>query len=426
MLKNKPLPSWREKVRYRALLAALVWFSAGALLFYLGARLPKDTWYRPLTQSVGGTCLSIVLVTIATYLFGDRIAQDILYLFQKALSTKQFLGHLDRSAKFRITHNLLNDMIGWCADPVFDFINVASTEPKEHRSRLQPRHEWDLTNYIADLECKFTGDPLTLRRDDYFRVVLHDEFLTPAESFGKDLLSTFFFEDSQKGQDELRRAFLESDPLGKIIFRDVLFWSERDIVKLKGLLGSPAQKAGSPSDSPLFHAIKAKLKVHIPVDRDNPATTAWSIKEINPDRVAAEPFDTATGRPGSFRLIWSKAQLPSDLLNLPKNTQVRVEMFIEFPILKSVGFYPIIFQSFAKNPEIIVSFRTTDALSVKDVVPYLVAADPKQFELSESEDGSRIRLSAGDAFRGTGAWLFPGSGVAIRWRLAPSLTAAGL
>jgi hypothetical protein len=308
-------------------------------------------------------------------------------------------------------------MIGWCSDPVFDFINVASTHPKEHQTRLQPRHEWDLTNYASDQECKFTGDPFTLRSNDYFRVVLHDEFLTPASSFASDLLAVFFFEDSQKGQDELRRAFTEDDPLGRIIFRDVLFWDDRDLAKLKTLLGSPKDKDQSPGNSPLSTVIKAKLRIHIPTNCESPASGTWLTKEVTPDRVLSESFDSIAIRPGSFRLVWSKANLPPDLLNLPKSTQIRIEMIVEFPILKSVGFYPIIFQSFARNPEIIVSFRTTDALSVKDVVPYLVSADPRQFELSEYEDGSRIRLSAGDASHGKGAWLFPGSGIAIRWRL---------
>ncbi len=417
MPKTKRLPSWRDKVRYPALAASLAWLIAGIALFLLGSNLPKDSWYRALTESVGGTCVSIVLVTVATYLFGDRIAQDILYLFQKALSTKQFLGHLDRSAKFRIAQNLLSDIIGWCSDPVFDFISVASTHPKEHQTRLQPRHEWDLTNYASDQECRFSEDCFTLRSQDYFRVVLHDQFLTPASSFASDLLAVFFFEDSQKGQDELRKAFLETDPLGRIIFRDVLFWSEGDLAKLKTLLGSPIDKVRAPGESPLCSVIKAKLRIHTPVACEDPAATTWSTKEVAPDRVVSEPFDSPSNRPGSFRLVWSKANLPPDLLNLPKNTQVRIEMIIEFPILKSVGFYPIIFQSFAKNPEIVVSFRTTDTLSVKDVVPYLVAADPRQFELNDYEDGSRIRLSAGDTANGKGAWLFPGSGIAIRWRL---------
>jgi hypothetical protein len=416
--------SWREAVRFRALLQVFAWLGLGAALFYVASQAtvqflspakiryapPDFPWWVEALRGLGAACIALGLGLTITYIFGDVIADYIREIFRATLVDRRFLSRLSDQTRAEITRNTLEIVAPWCAEPLSAFMTNAPHQ-KRHQTKRLPRHEWEMTNYSAGDRERFElrgGEPETsvhLDPDQYFCIQIHEEAIVDTEFLHKDLTACFFLDSLPGAEEALRKAFF--DP--SIIYRDLLFLKPADALAVKEFLSQPSQRKNSVARHPISKLIKIKFRLLYTVaDPDSEGSAKSEPIEWLPDQVHYED---------GLRFCWHRTLMPSAVHNHASGSQVRLQIIHEFPISKDAGFYPIVFGSFSCNPEVIVRFSARDELALKDVFPYLVTADPRAFYVDRNFGNTALRLHSDEHLQGREAWLFPGSGLAVRWRV---------
>jgi hypothetical protein len=415
--------SWRQAVLFRALLQLLGWLIFGVALFYLASIAsvqflspfkvryapPDFPWWIEFLRGLGAACIALGLGLVITYLFGDVIKEYIREIFRAILVDRSFLSQLSDSTREQITRSTLEIVAPWCAQPLLAFMAKAPHQ-KRYQTKRRPRHEWELTNYASDVVCGNDSQPVvTLASDDYFCVRIHEEALVDAEFLQGDLTACFFLESVPGSEEALRKAFLRPPSDTRIIYRDLLFLKTADALALDRFLAQPEQQADPAAQHPASRLVKIKFRVHCLVpDQQDEAQLSDELVEWLPDQVRYK---------NGLHFCWHQSSMPPGIQNLAPDSQVRLQIIHEFPISKDTGFYPIVFVSFSCNPEVIIRFNTRDELALKDVFQYLVTADPRVFHLQRNFEGTELRLYSDEHLHGREAWLFPGSGLAVRWRV---------
>jgi hypothetical protein len=420
---NEKPASWREAVRFRALLQLLLWLLLGAAFFYVASLAtvqflspakaryapPDFPWWIEFLRGVGAACIALGLGLAITYLFGNVIAEYIREFLGVALVDRRFLAQLSEGTRTQITRKTLEIVAPWCAEPLSAFMADAPRQ-ESHQTKRRPRHEWELTNYGENLVCGSDATTsVTLSADDYFCIQIHEEALVDATFLRGDLTACFFLESVPGSEEALRKAFLQPPSVTRIIYRDLLFLKAADAAAVHVSFSREQLRGASVIEHPASKLIKIKFRLPYAISEHQAESGLTDeVVEWLPDEVRYED---------GLHFYWHQSRTPPAIQSLACGSQVRLQIIHEFPISKDAGFYPIVFGSFSCNPEVIIRFATKDDLALKDVFQYLVAADPKVFHLDRNFGGRELRLHSDEHLHGREAWLFPGSGLAVRWRV---------
>jgi hypothetical protein len=346
-------------------------------------------------RALGAPCIGVAINAWVQHRLGDVTSEWIREVFKATLIDRDILSAFDLSTRQQIVDNALHIVAPLCAEPLSAFIAHAPLQER-YQTKRKPRHEWELSSYPASGR----GNAVQIDSERYFRVRIDETFNCDASYLQGDLMASFFLESDAGSEEALHKAFLPTQSPTHVIFRDILFLRQEEASKLEQLA---KQQAGSTALDEVRQIVDIELSItsigsspileHIP----------WL-----PDKVAYD---------GGVHFTWHRNAMPPALSRLDQESEVRLRLIHRFPVRKDAGFYPIVFGGFSCNPEVIVRFNTAEKLSLRHVFRYLVAPDATVFQLVPSFDGSEFRLHSDEHLHGRSAWLFPGSGLAIRWRL---------
>jgi hypothetical protein len=220
--------------------------------------------------------------------------------------------------------------------------------------------------------------------------------------FQGDVKAVFVLEQDAAAADALSGAFRETG----VIYRDFLTLrrSEREAI-LRDIDARRNAKSDSGSIGSYPYQTLATLKLEVTAD-------------VNGTDRKVEC------RPTEFRLVdgaiilifrgiprmFEKFPLQDDDAN-----SVRVRMMAECLIDRDAGGYPIILSSFSYDPEIRVAFESK-TLERTGWINFLVTSDPHEVVWERERVLNGFRVHTRHRRSGQPRWVFPGSGILVRWR----------
>lgn len=389
----------RYRLVNRSAIVLLIWLFAGLGLIALAEAFAATIGAqgKQVLNAIGGTFVGVAATIIFGYIVKDSIKEYIGEILEVILSDPNLIARLDEESQRKIVGSVMRARIPWCAEALSAMIESARSHPHA-RMKRNPRYAWALEDVAVPVTAQHNNQIATFQPSDYFRVRVEDDVAQDPSIFAHEARAVFLIENQGPSGEDLARQFREKG----VLYRDFLTLTPSNTSELLKLCQSMCQggRVRVPvSGNPFGGLVTFRLHVTVQEGADEVEHV------VEPPEI--EVF--ATG----LSFVFRKDQFDFMRSSLVAQGDVRVSMRASLLIDRDAGSYPIILSSFSYDPEIRVQFATT-ALERRSWTSFLVLSDPHLVSVREDTGGFTVHTRR--RLGGEPRWVFPGSGITIRWR----------
>ena len=382
---------------------------AAILTFWWATRFDAQTAAGrvALLQGIGGALLTLSFTIFVTLVLSDQIRDYMRDLVAVIFTDKDLVEKLAGKTQREMLFTALNVQIPECAAAFEQMVDAAISNPAITTKR-NPQYYLAISDLPVEMIEAGKKSGVLVGAANYYLCKVDEHANMDAATVLNGCSAVFVLEEDNETSEALHREFEHSTE--SVIYRDwlILCDSERASFResLKKQCSSPNSgllALNASSASPYMGLIEFSLEI--------------TLQESMPvQKFQIHPTSVQCVHNG-IRIQFAQEAFaqPKTILKHSKERMLHVRMMAKSPIDKKCGSYPIILSSFSYDPEIRVRF-TASGLEKHNHIKFMVCSATHSLHVDNEDDGNSYRIRGRRQGSNAGVWVFPGSGVIVRWK----------